>query len=119
MAIRCHLTSERRPDGTPSRWQNCLPQRRQEGPVPRSWDWWTEQKLDILADYLAGFTRASKKAGTTVYLDLFAGQPDNVSRERDERQIHGSARRALDTSPPLSVLRFFELDATARKLGSA
>lgn len=87
--------------------------------MPRSWDWWTEQKLDILADYLAGFTRASKKAGTTVYLDLFAGRPDNVSRDRDERQIHGSARRALDTRPPLSVLRFFELDATARKLDNA
>ena len=87
--------------------------------MPKSWGWWTEQKLDILADYLAGFTRASKKAKTTVYLDLFAGRPDNVSRDRDERQIHGSARRALDTRPPLSVLRFFELDPTAKKLETA
>jgi three-Cys-motif partner protein len=87
--------------------------------VPKSWGWWTEQKLDILADYLAGFTTASKRAGITVYLDLFAGRPDNVSRDRDERQIHGSARRALDTRPPLSVLRFFELDATAKKLHDA
>jgi three-Cys-motif partner protein len=87
--------------------------------VSRSWDWWTEQKLDILADYLAGFTKASKKAGTTVYLDLFAGRPDNVSRDRDARQVHGSARRALDTHPPLSVLRFFELHATAKKLDCA
>jgi three-Cys-motif partner protein len=89
------------------------------GPVAKSWGWWTEQKLDILADYLAAFTTASKKAKTTVYLDLFAGRPDNVSRDRDERQIHGSARRALSTSPPLSVLRFFELDSTARKLDNA
>jgi three-Cys-motif partner protein len=87
--------------------------------MPRSWGWWTEQKLDILADYLVGFTRASTRAGTTVYLDLFAGRPDNVSRDRDERQIHGSARRALDTRPPLSVLRFFELDATAKRLDNA
>jgi three-Cys-motif partner protein len=86
---------------------------------PRKWGWWTEQKLDILADYLVGFTRASTTAGTTVYLDLFAGRPDNVSRDRDERQIHGSARRALDTRPPLSVLRFFELDATAQSLDNA
>jgi len=87
--------------------------------MPRSWGWWTEQKLDILADYLAGFTTASTRAGTTVYLDLFAGRPDNISRDRDERQIHGSARRALDTRPPLSVLRFFELDATAKRLDNA
>ena len=87
--------------------------------APRSWGWWTEQKLDILGDYLAAFTKASKRAGTTVYLDLFAGRPDNVSRDRDQRQIHGSARRALDTQPPLSVLRFFELEATARHLDTA
>ncbi len=86
---------------------------------PRSWGWWTEQKLDILADYLAGFTTASKRAGTTVYLDLFAGQPENVSRDRDERPIRGSARRALDTRPPFSVLRFFELDSKAKSLGNA
>jgi three-Cys-motif partner protein len=86
---------------------------------PRSWGWWTEQKLDILADYLVAFTRASNRAGKTVYLDLFAGRPDNVSRDRYEREILGSARRALGTRPPLSVLRFFELDATAGRLETA
>jgi three-Cys-motif partner protein len=86
---------------------------------PRSWGWWTEQKLGILADYLVAFTRASTRAGTTVYLDLFAGRPDNVSRDGYEREILGSARRALDTRPPLSVLRFFELDATAGRLETA
>lgn len=59
----------------------------------RSWGWWTEQKLDVLADYLAAFTKASMRAGTTVYLDLFAGQAQNVSRSRDEHVIRGSARR--------------------------
>jgi three-Cys-motif partner protein len=86
---------------------------------PKSWDWWTEQKLDILGDYLSAFTRASKKAGQTIYLDLFAGQPDNISRDRERRVIHGSALRALDTQPPLSQLRFFELAANASRLEQA
>jgi three-Cys-motif partner protein len=85
----------------------------------RSWGWWTEQKLDILADYLVAFTTASTKAGMTVYLDLFAGRPENVSRDGYEREILGSARRALDIRPPLSVLRFFELDPTASRLETA
>jgi three-Cys-motif partner protein len=87
--------------------------------APRTWGWWTEQKLDVLGDYLAAFTTASKKAGTTVYLDLFAGQDKNVSRSRDEHVIRGSARRALDTAPPFSVLRFFELESKAGQLNSA
>jgi len=84
--------------------------------APRSWGWWTEQKLDILGDYLQAFTRASKKAGETVYLDLFAGRPDNISRGRNPRLIRGSARRALETRPPLTHLRFFELESNAAKL---
>jgi three-Cys-motif partner protein len=85
----------------------------------RSWGWWTEQKLDVLADYLAAFTRASAKAKTTIYLDLFAGQAQNVSRSRGEHPIRGSARRALDTHPPFTVLRFFELASRASSLDSA
>lgn len=84
---------------------------------PREWGWWTEQKLDILSDYLVAFSRAcSKKAGTTVYLDLFAGQAENVSRERSRHTIYGSPRRALEVQPPLSVLRFFELPSNAAGL---
>jgi three-Cys-motif partner protein len=86
---------------------------------PRSWGWWTEQKLDVLADYLAAFTKASTRAGTTVYIDLFAGQAQNVSRSRDEHVIRGSARRALDTQPPFTVLRFFELESRAPSLDAA
>jgi len=85
----------------------------------RSWGWWTEQKLDVLADYLSAFTKASTKAKTTVYLDLFAGQAQNVSRGRGEHPIRGSARRALDTQPPFTVLRFFELASRASSLDSA
>ncbi len=87
--------------------------------MPRSWGWWTEQKLDILGDYLAAFTRASTRARETVYLDLFAGQPDNVSRGRDAREIRGSARRALDARPQLTHLRFFELATNAGNLQQA
>lgn len=53
---------------------------------PRKWGWWTEQKLDVLGDYLAAFTTASTSAGATIYLHLFAGQDQNVSRSRDERR---------------------------------
>ena len=86
---------------------------------PRSWGWWTEQKLDVLADYLASFTKASTKAKTTVYLDLFAGQANKISRSRDEHPIRGSARRALDTQPRFTVLRFFELASKASILDTA
>jgi three-Cys-motif partner protein len=86
---------------------------------PRSWGWWTEQKLDILGDYLAAFNKASAAARTTVYLDLFAGQAQNVSRSRTEHLIRGSARRALETKPPFTVLRFFELASRATELKAA
>jgi len=118
LEARSHGRSGSMPDGaaagtiaTPAAIGGLMP--------PRSWGWWTEQKLDILGDYLSAFTRASKKAGQTVYLDLFAGQPDNVSRDREQRVIRGSARRALDTQPPLSNLRFFELAANASSLEQA
>lgn len=84
--------------------------------MAREWGWWTEQKLDILSGYLRGFANATRKAGTTVYLDLFAGQPENVSRERTGHVIRGSARRALDTTPPFSVLKFFEMPSHAAAL---
>jgi len=87
---------------------------------PRSWGWWTEQKLDILGDYLAAFNKASSiKAGKTVYLDLFAGQAQNISRSRAEHLIRGSARRALETTPPFTALRFFELAGRAAELKAA
>ncbi|MGW3352099.1 three-Cys-motif partner protein TcmP [Nonomuraea rubra] len=84
--------------------------------MARDWGWWTEQKLDILSDYLSAFTTASKRAGITVYLDLFAGQPENVSREPTAHIIRGSAKRALDATPPFSILRFFELSTNASAL---
>jgi len=74
----------------------------------RPWGFWTESKLDMLSAYLPAFTTASKKAPSTVYLDLFAGQAKNVSRDTG-RPIQGSLLRALQTKPPFTVVRGFEL----------
>jgi hypothetical protein len=54
----------------------------------RPWGFWTESKLDMLSAYLPAFTTASKRSPSTVYLDLFAGQVTNVSRDTG-RQIEG------------------------------
>src|SRR5687767_11553113 len=43
--------------------------------APRSWGYWTEGKLDILARYLDRFTTTTKyKADARIYLDAFAGE---------------------------------------------
>ena len=74
----------------------------------RPWGFWTESKLDMLSSYLSAFTTASKRAGTTVYLDLFAGQATNTNKHTG-MPIEGSLLRALQTEPPFTVLRGFEL----------
>lgn len=78
--------------------------------APRPWGFWTESKLDMLSAYLPAFTTASKKAPATVYLDLFAGQADNVTRDTST-PVEGSVRRALRTAPPFTVVRAFELQS--------
>lgn len=85
--------------------------------APRTWGYWTEAKLDILAEYLPRFTTAAKNKAnsTTVYLDLFSGAPDNLARGTS-RRIDGSARRALDCSPPFTRVCLFELPGPARRL---
>lgn len=45
----------------------------------RGWGYWTEAKLDILSAYLPAFAAASTRAGTVVYLDLFAGNDQITS----------------------------------------
>jgi three-Cys-motif partner protein len=85
----------------------------------RPWGFWTESKLDMLSAYLPAFTTASKKARPTVYLDLFAGQDVNVSRDTG-KPIDGSLRRALEAVPPIAVVRGFELQRSrARSLQDA
>jgi three-Cys-motif partner protein len=81
----------------------------------RTWGYWTEHKLDVLSRYLEAFTTASKRASGTVYLDLFAGQPENASRETG-MLIDGSAARALSVSPPFHKVLLFELPDRAAAL---
>lgn len=83
--------------------------------TPKPWGWWTEHKLQILGDYLQAFVTASSRADQRIYLDLFAGWPDNVSRESDE-PILGSVQRALGVEPPFTRVCLFELGAKARRL---
>lgn len=89
------------------------------GAVPRegrrTWGYWTEQKLSMLAEYLAAFTKASQRSPRTLYLDLFAGDHRNLSRMTGE-PISGSPRVALDTTPPFSKVVLFELPSQAARL---
>lgn len=81
-------------------------------------DWggyWTEIKLDVLRKYLAGFNTASRRAGATVYLDLFAGAVTN-SRKDTGAEYPGSSALAMGTSPPFTRLVFWELEGPAAHL---
>ncbi len=82
---------------------------------PRDWGFWTEQKLQMLADYLPAFTRASQRVETTIYLDLFAGDVRNASRTTGE-EISGSPKVALETTPRFSKVLLFELPPHAQRL---
>lgn len=70
----------------------------------RPWGFWTESKLGMLSAYLRAFNIASKRARSTVYLDLFAGQDTNINKHTG-LPLDGSLRRALSTDPPFTVLR--------------
>lgn len=73
-------------------------------------------KLNALQRYLPRFTRASSKAPTVLYLDLFAGSTDNVRRDDPSRHFKGSTVRAIEVSPMFTHLRFFEMNGPARQL---
>jgi three-Cys-motif partner protein len=83
----------------------------------RPWGFWTEAKLQLLADYLDRFTTATKhKATERIYLDLFAGEGHGISRTTGE-SFKASPRIALDVDDPaFTQLRFFELPPTAQRL---
>lgn len=85
------------------------------GKRPRAWGFWTKVKLEALEKYLKAFTRASKSAPSTLYLDLFAGVANDVLRDEDEI-IAGSTIRALKTEPKFTKLVLFELADKARQL---
>lgn len=68
-------------------------------PGPRGWNYWTRNKLEILAGYLPAFNNASKKASERIYLDLMAGRPVNVDAVTGE-VFDGSARIAMASGRP-------------------
>ncbi len=88
-----------------------------DGMTERTWGLWTEQKLDLLSNYLERFTTASlnKASGTTIYLDLFAGAAANKSRSTGD-DIDGSPRRALKVTPEFSRVVLFEMPNIAAPL---
>lgn len=77
--------------------------------------YWTEVKLDILRKYLVGFNLASKRAGATVYLDLFAGKVLNT-RPDTGTEYEGSTAVAMRTMPAFTRLAFWELEGPASRL---
>lgn len=81
----------------------------------RAWGYWTELKLKILSDYLPAFTRASQRLTDKIYLDLFAGRPENIGK-LTRKPIDGSARRALDAKPAFTQVSLFELGDNAKLL---
>lgn len=69
---------------------------------------WTEIKLIMLEKYLERFTTASKRARSTLYLDLFAGSADHTLKDDPSYRFTGSVIRAMETQPKFSILWFFE-----------
>lgn len=86
--------------------------------MAREWSYWTRNKLQILADYLPRFNSASQRSEQRIYLDLMAGEPDNVEKHTGE-QFDGSPTIALKADPGFTVLRFGELGSKADKLSAA
>lgn len=84
----------------------------------RGWDWWSEAKLQLLADYLGGFTRAVRgRSSEAICLDLFAGSYQNDKRH-GTGTFPGSTQIALGTQPEFTRLAFFELPGPAGRLRS-
>lgn len=86
--------------------------------MAKLWGWWTRHKLQILEDYLQAFATATKSVEERIYLDLFAGWSENISRETDE-QILGSVHRALRATPPFTRLCLFEVEGKAQRIEAA
>jgi three-Cys-motif partner protein len=86
--------------------------------MARPWSYWTRNKLEILAGYLRAFNNAARRSPQRIYLDLMAGQPENVDRDTGER-FDGSPLIAMKADPPFTRLRFCELGPRATKLEAA
>lgn len=75
-------------------------------PSGDGWDWWSEVKLQVLGQYLPGFTTAVRgQSSEAIYLDLFAGSYEN-RRRHSPGAFAGSAQVALETDPPFTRLAF-------------
>ncbi len=87
--------------------------------APRPWGYWTEVKLQILADYLGPFLTACQSQPEVVYLDAFAGDGHGLSRVTGEK-FQGSALRALEAQGRngnrFTRLRYFEREGKAAGL---
>jgi three-Cys-motif partner protein len=81
----------------------------------REWQYWTRNKLEILAGYLPAFNIASKRWPHRLYVDLMAGEPVNKEKGTGE-EFDGSARLALAASPPFTHLAFCEMPDKATVL---
>ena len=82
----------------------------------REWQYWTRNKLEILAGYLPAFNTAAKnRSSERLYIDLMAGQPTNRDKITGE-EFDGSARLALSATPPFTRLAFCEMPDRARTL---
>ncbi|MBI3430124.1 MAG: three-Cys-motif partner protein TcmP [Actinobacteria bacterium] len=75
--------------------------------MAREWDYWTRNKLNILKDYLPAFCQASRSSSEIIYLDLMAGEPENMGKGMDEH-FDGSPRLAMQTNPGFTKLVFCE-----------
>ena len=87
---------------------------------------WTQRKLDILSGYLGRYNTALKNTPfTRVYVDAFAGTGyrqqrqdqfqlhslfEEVSQDESQRFLKGSAKRALEATPPFNRYVFVESD---------
>ena len=77
--------------------------------MAREWDYWTRNKLNILKDYLPAFCKASRTSSERIYLDLMAGEPENLGKGTDEL-FDGSPRLAMKADPGFTKLVFCERD---------
>ena len=81
----------------------------------REWQYWTRNKLEILAGYLPAFNKASARSQERLYIDLMAGQPVNREKATGE-EFDGSARLALSAQPSFTRLVFCEMPDNAKAL---
>jgi three-Cys-motif partner protein len=104
--------------------------RKEHDPTHRFGGDWTTRKLDVVAGYLRGYTKALKNTTfQKLYIDAFAGtgyrtikkdrQADSklatlfsdLAETEPQALLDGSARIALQTAPPFDRYLFIEQDA--------